>query len=54
MKNFLKKLIQMKYYLHAQELQEKHFPGYKQIKNIQKSIIIKAKKILEKDDIDWL
>ena len=29
-------------------------PGYKQIKNIQKSIIIKAKKILEKDDIDWL
>jgi hypothetical protein len=29
-------------------------PGYKQIKNIQKSIIIKAKKILEKDDVDWI
>ena len=28
-------------------------PGYKQIKNIQKSIINKAKKILEKDEIDW-
>ena len=28
-------------------------PGYKQIKNIQKSIIIKAKKILERDDLDW-
>ena len=29
-------------------------PGYKQIKNIQKSIITKAKKILEKDDLDWM
>lgn len=29
-------------------------PGYKQIKNIQKSIINKAKKILEKDDVDWI
>tara|TARA_Y100000296_G_scaffold86206_1_gene125100 strand:+ start:631 stop:1332 length:702 start_codon:yes stop_codon:yes gene_type:complete len=28
-------------------------PGYKQIKNIQKSIMNKAKKILEKDEIDW-
>ena len=28
-------------------------PGYKQIKNIQKSIINKAKKILEKEEIDW-
>ena len=28
-------------------------PGYKQIKNIQKSIINKAKRILEKDEIDW-
>ena len=28
-------------------------PGYKQIKNIQKSIINKAKKILERDEIDW-
>jgi len=28
-------------------------PGYKQIKNIQKSIINKARKILEKDEIDW-
>ena len=28
-------------------------PGYKQIKNIQKSIINKAKKFLEKDEIDW-
>ena len=29
-------------------------PGYKQIKNIQKSIIIKAKRILEKDELDWM
>ena len=29
-------------------------PGYKQIKNIQKSIITKAKRILEKDDLDWV
>ena len=28
-------------------------PGYKQIKNIQKSIIAKAKRIIEKDDLDW-
>jgi|TARA_R100000315_G_C5219706_1_gene131859 hypothetical protein len=29
-------------------------PGYKQIKNIQKSIITKARKILEKNDLDWI
>jgi len=29
-------------------------PGYKQIRNIQKSIISKAKKILAKDDLDWM
>jgi len=29
-------------------------PGYKQIKNIQKSIISKAKKILERDELDWI
>tara|TARA_R100000008_G_scaffold69093_1_gene46404 strand:+ start:1261 stop:1959 length:699 start_codon:yes stop_codon:yes gene_type:complete len=28
-------------------------PGYKQIKNIQKSIITKARKILDKNDLDW-
>ena len=27
-------------------------PGYKQIKNIKKSIIKKVKKLLEKDDVD--
>ena len=29
-------------------------PGYKQIKNIQKSILTKARKILEKNDLDWI
>jgi DNA-directed RNA polymerase specialized sigma subunit len=29
-------------------------PGYKQIKNIQKSIITKARKILSKDGLDWI
>ena len=29
-------------------------PGYKQIKNIQKAILIKAKKILSKNDLDWI
>lgn len=29
-------------------------PGYKQIKNIKKSIIIKVKKVLSKDEIDFL
>ncbi len=29
-------------------------PGYKQIKNIQKAIITKARKILEKNDLDWI
>jgi len=29
-------------------------PGYKQIKNIQKSIITKAKKILDRNDLDWI
>ena len=29
-------------------------PGYKQIKNIQKSVIAKAKRILERDDLDWM
>ena len=29
-------------------------PGYKQIKNIQKSILIKAKRILERNELDWL
>jgi phage terminase small subunit len=29
-------------------------PGYKQIKNIQKSIISKAKRILERNELDWL
>ena len=28
-------------------------PGYKQIKNIQKAILIKARKILERNDLDW-
>jgi hypothetical protein len=29
-------------------------PGYKQIRNIQKSIVSKAKKILAKDELDWI
>jgi len=29
-------------------------PGYKQIKNIQKSILNKARKILERNELDWL
>ena len=29
-------------------------PGYKQIRNIQKSIVNKAKRILAKDELDWL
>tara|TARA_R110000751_G_scaffold171517_4_gene277976 strand:- start:8174 stop:8878 length:705 start_codon:yes stop_codon:yes gene_type:complete len=29
-------------------------PGYKQIKNIQKSILNKAKRILKRDELDWL
>ncbi len=29
-------------------------PGYKQIKNIQKSILNKAKRILERNELDWL
>ena len=29
-------------------------PGYKQIKNIQKSILTRARKILEKNDLDWI
>ncbi len=29
-------------------------PGYKQIKNIKKSIIVKVKKMLSKDEIDFL
>lgn len=28
-------------------------PGYKQIKNIQKAILVKARKILERNDLDW-
>ncbi len=29
-------------------------PGYKQIKNIQKSILTKARKILSKNELDWI
>lgn len=29
-------------------------PGYKQIKNIQKSILNKARRILERNELDWL
>ncbi len=34
--------------------EKNRIPGYKQIKNIKKSIITKVKKVLSRGDIDYL